>query len=112
MPDVDVQKVELIGGGLTQDGEHGALVFVSPTGQRIILGVSVEQFPELVRGAALLQTQARKLRGDEVRPIAIERWSTFRSRDGAILTLEMFGGLELRFEVPRGTQVPGSVADE
>ncbi len=104
MPEIDARKVRLIGGGVTGDGEHGAMVFAWQNGQEFALAVEVEQFADVIRAAAMLHSQARKLRGEEVPPIPVERWSTAETPDSAILSLQVFGGLELRFELSRDTQ--------
>ncbi len=104
MPEIDARKVRLIGGGVTGDGEHGAMVFAWQSGDEFALALDIQQFPEVVRAAAMLHSQIRKLRGDEVAPIPVERWSTAETSDTAILSLQVFGGLELRFELSRDAQ--------
>jgi hypothetical protein len=104
MAQIDLKRVELVGGGLSQDGERFALIFMSKEGERLALGIDVRQFPELVRAAAETQSQARKLYGDQVLPIAVNTWSTAETPDVAILSLKVFGGSELRFKLSRNTQ--------
>ena len=108
MAQQNAAKAKLLGGGLTTDGEHGVLVFAWSDGQRFALALEIEQFRELLEAAALMHTQARKLRGDELPPVPVEMWSTTRTGDAAILSLHVFGGQELRFAVSRGSNESGS----
>ena len=105
MPEMNARKVTLKGGGLTEDQNHAGLLFAAQDGEQFVLIVSVDQFAHFARAAALLQSQARKLRGDEVPVIPVERWSTIGTPKTALLSLQVFGGLELRFKVPRSTKV-------
>ena len=102
MPEIDARKVRLVGGGITQDGEHGALIFAPASGEQFAVALRIEQFNELLRAAALLHSQMRKTRAD-VAPIQVERWSTDETTRTAVLALQVFGGLELRFELSRET---------
>jgi hypothetical protein len=111
MAQKEARKARLLGGGLTTDGEHGVLVFAWEDGERFALALEVEQFTELLQAGALMHTQARKLRGDAVRPVPVEMWNTARMSDAAILSLQVFGGQELRFEVSRGPKEPGSASE-
>ena len=43
-------------------------------------------------------------------PIPVERWGTTGTPERAILSLAVFGGLELRFEVLRETKEIGSAS--
>jgi hypothetical protein len=104
MPGLEARKVKLVGGGITADGDHGALVFSLEQGEQFALAVGVEQFADLLKTAALLHSQLRKRHGDAVGAIPVEMWSTSGTPGAAILSLQVFGGLELRFEVSRGTQ--------
>jgi hypothetical protein len=107
----EARKARLLGGGLTTDGEHGVLVFAWEDEERFALALAIEQFAELLEAGAVMHTQARKLRGDAVRPVPVETWSTARMGDAAILSLQVFGGQELRFEVSRGPKEPDSASD-
>jgi Ser/Thr protein kinase RdoA (MazF antagonist) len=108
MPEINARQVTLTGGGLTGDGEHTALVFTAQDGEPFALVLHVDQFAHVAKAAALMHSQARKLRGDAVPPIPVERWGTTGTPERAILSLAVFGGLELRFDVPRGTKETGS----
>jgi hypothetical protein len=101
MVQIDARVARLVGGGLTSDLNYGSLVFAWANGERFALALRVEQFTELMRAAALTHSQARKLHGDEVPAISIETWSTTETPDGTLLSLQVFGGLELRFELSR-----------
>src|SRR3712207_2611011 len=103
MAQIEAKHVELAGGGVSPDGKHFALLFESKSGERLVLGLGVRQFPELLRVAAVTYSQARKLYGDEIRPISVETWSTSETPETAILSLKVFGGSELRFELSRNT---------
>ena len=70
----------------------------------------VDQFADVTKAAALMHSQARKLHGDAVPPIPVERWGTTGTPDRAILSFVVFGGLELRFEVLGGTKATGSAS--
>ncbi len=108
MAEINARRVEIVGGGTTEEGEHGAIVFAPQDGEQFALVFAVEQFASLVRAAALLHTQALKLRGDEVPAIPVEEWDTKRTSDSVLLTLKVFGGLELRFEVSKATKGSGA----
>jgi hypothetical protein len=101
MPTTDAKVVKLMSGAISEDGRHAALLFRAGDAEEVTLAISLEQFPLLLRAAALLHSQARKLHGENVRPIAVERWSTQETPETAVLSLYVFGGQELRFELGR-----------
>ena len=107
MPEINARQVTLTGGGPTGDGEHAGLIFTDREGEQFALVLHVDQFAQVARAAALMHSQARKLRGNAVPPIPVERWGTTGTPERAILSLAVFGGLELRFEVLRGTNEIG-----
>ena len=105
MAQVEARKATLVGGGLTTGSRLATLVFAWENKERFALAIELRQFLELLKVAALTHTQARKLDGDKVPPIPVETWSTTATPDDtAILSLKVFGGLELRFEVSPNTQ--------
>jgi len=97
----------LTNGCIAPGGEHGAFVFTLADGKELTLALRLEELPQLARAAALLYSQPRRLRGDGVPPIPVETWSTGGTPDVAVLTLKVFGGLELQFEVSRRTKDRG-----
>lgn len=101
------RTVALVGGGTAATGEHGVLVFQDADGEQFALALRFDQFPELVRTAALFCSEAQK-RGGDVQPVSVEQWSTEGTPESAVLSLKVFGGLELRFQIPRGTKDPSS----
>lgn len=107
MPPKNAQKAMLVGGGMAADGEHGALVFETAEKEPFALALGFDQYPELIRAAALLHSEARARHGGAVPPVPVERWSTEETPDTAILSLRVYGGLELRFELSRHTQDVG-----
>ena len=94
----------LLGGSIASTGQHGALLFETAEGGEVVLALSVDQYPLLLKAAALLQSQAIKLAGEAARPVPVEKWTTTGSSQAAVLTLEVFGGLKLQFQVTQGTK--------
>jgi hypothetical protein len=95
-------QAQLVGSAVTEGGEQGALIF-TVEGSRLTLTLDPQLYNGLVRAAALWQTRARD-RGGEVPPIPIEKWSAERQHKSVILTLQVFGGLELQFQVSPETE--------
>ena len=110
MPEMEAHEVKLAGSGIAPDGEHGVLVFTR-NGRQLALALGFEQFAGLLKAAALWYSQARKRLGDQIPAIPVESWSTTRSADGAVLSIQVFGGLELRFQVSKGTKDPEAASE-
>ena len=97
-------KASLIGGGIDGDGEHGALLFRAANEERFALTLKLEEYPGLVRAAALFHSELRKRHGGDAPLIPVESWSAEGTPEIAVLALKIFGGLELRFQVSQGTK--------
>src|SRR5215212_3453047 len=104
MGDKEALVVTLHRGVIAPTGQHGALLFKTAEGREVVLALSVDQYPLLLRAAALLQSQALALAGEAAAPVPVERWTTAGTPEAAVLTLEVFGGLKLRFKVTQGTK--------
>jgi hypothetical protein len=97
-------KASLIGGGSAGDGEHVALLFRAANEERFALTLKLDEYPGLVRAAALFQSELRKRHGGDAALIPVESWSAEGTPEMAVLALKIFGGLELRFQVSQGTK--------
>src|SRR5215208_6533184 len=99
MDDKEALVATLHRGVIAPTGQHGALLFKAANGAELVLALSVDQYPQLLRAAALLQSQAIELADDAAAPVPVERWTTTGTPEAATLTLEVFGGLKLRFKI-------------
>jgi hypothetical protein len=109
MPDLQAQKVAFAGHGSSDDGRFGILLFRRPDGEALPLAIPLEQLPTLLKAVAAAQTEANGKRSDDgvtARPVPIERWRTRKAGDSAILTLTIFGDVDLEFVVtPETVQI-------